>query len=168
MTVRHDLLPRINSGVNHGTKAFSKRDLDRPLFYGLVLFQRVNVGTLCASLHRRGRNRNGILARVDLQACVHKLIRIQGIITIIKDCLQAKCSRIGIDLIVDRFQATVRDLLRVVAIPSLYLQPAAPHVLSHHWQVVLGQGEEDRNRLQLSNHQQSIRIGGMNHVARID
>ena len=102
------------------------------------------------------------------QTRVDKLVWEESVVSVRKDSLQTGRARALIDLVVRGQQVSACDLSLAATVVGFRRQ-ALPgsQLLQYRWQVIFRDGEEHGNRLHLSDHQQTVRIARMNHVACI-
>ena len=120
-------------------------------------------------LQRGDWNHNGVVALLHHQPDVHKLVGEQNIVRVLEDCLQLIGAGGRVDLVVDRQQFASVQQLGVGAVIGLNgKRPALAQQLDHLWQLVLWQGEDHRDGMELGDHQQAGGVGRMHDVAWVD
>jgi hypothetical protein len=107
--------------------------------------------------------------RVDEQAGVDELVGEQAVALVAEEALELDRARGVVDLVVDRLQRAGVEHLLPLAVPRLHAQLVAlRHPRHHRRELVGGQREDDRDGLELRDHEQPARVGRVHHVPRID
>ena len=118
-------------------------------------------------LDRGGRQRHDIMARLQHHPHVDELSRPQGIALVGEGRLQAYRAGGLIDFVVDQRQGTAVELCPVIARQRRHgHRPARQRLVDLQYHV-LGQGEHDRDRLNLRHHDDAGGIGRVHDVARV-
>src|SRR5580765_5604796 len=100
---------------------------------------------------------------------VDELIREEHTVLIGKDGFEFVSAGGGINLIVDRGKLAVGNLVGVIAVIGFDGKLAAASEFRQDLlKLVLRQGEDDGNGLELSNDEKPARVGGMHDVSHID
>src|SRR6478672_3370933 len=101
---------------------------------------------------------------------VDELVGKQAAVFVVENGFEFVCAGSDINLVVDGQQFAGRDLGSVVAIVRFHRQLSGPLVqlIKDLWELILRQGEDHGDRLNLGDDQQSAGIGGVNDIAGID
>ena len=119
-------------------------------------------------LNGGGGHDDRVLAQLQEQPYIHKLVRPKLGISIFKHRLQPSRPGCLVNLIVDCQQAPGCQLSLVVATISLNHERSRSHMLRDRRQLILWQRKENGNRLQLGDDQHRICVGSVHDVARVD
>src|SRR5712692_4262161 len=160
-----------------GGEAFAHRDalafggtqLHGALGHGLVRPHDVDEKALRAALHGSGGNDDDVAQRIELHAHVDELVRKQRAVVIRE--LRLELHRAGgrIDLVVGRGERPFGESCLLLAVPYLHLNLLAGlHALHDDRDAVLRHGEYHRDRLQLSDHDQTVRVARAYHIAGVN
>src|SRR5262249_50958678 len=102
------------------------------------------------------------------QVHIHELVGEKFVLGIIEDGFELVGSGGGIDLIVDGEQLSGGNLVGVIAVVGSHHQGRALfHALHDLRQLILRQSENDGNRLELSDHYQTVGVRSMDYVADV-
>ncbi len=124
---------------------------------------------LGAALNRGGRHHDGIGPLVQDQPHIDELVGEKAAVGVIKHRFQFGRAGCCIDLVVDGQQGARGNLMRVVAVIRFHNQLPPPfHRLLHLRKLILRKREDDGNGVNLCDHDQAGRVGGVNDVAGID
>src|ERR1019366_7421187 len=135
---------------------------------GLVRLDDIYKRTLLAALETGRRDQNRIVDGADEQLRVDELIWKQHVVLIGKGRLELDRAGGLIDLVVGSEQLSSRELVLEVTIVSLDRQLGVSlHRGLEAWQIVLGNTEINRDRLQLRDHRQTGRVGRMNYISHV-
>jgi len=120
-------------------------------------------------LDRCAGNQCDVIQRIDEQASIDELVWKKLVLRVGEYCLQLDGSGIGINLVVDARQRTGGQTSLLFPVVSFYGQLLARfYVLQNFWKIVFGYRENNRDRLQLGNDHQPVRVGSMHHIPDID
>ena len=137
--------------------------------YRAVRLDDVDEGLGAVVLHRSGRNQDGVLEGLFEETRVDELVGKQAERLVVEAGAKLDRTGGGVDLIVHRVQPAGLDLLVVGAIVSIDLERATDLQLGLNGrQIVLGDVEDDRDRLQLCDHNQGRAGAREDGVAGID
>ena len=109
-----------------------------------------------------------MLQRTQQQAYIDKLAWPQRVIFVLKGRLQADCSCALIDLVVDESQRAFPEQLMISAPFRNDLERSVGHFPRDVRKLPVRQAKHRRDRLELGDHHQSVRIPGMDNVALVD
>jgi len=167
LSIGDNNVSRCHSARNIGHVLLNESDRHRPNIHGIVRFRHEHVSALGAPLNRCRRNDRAVLANLQQQSDIHKLIRPERVVFVFKHRLQTTSACALIDLVVDRQEFPPCQLGLIVAAVGIDFQRAFCHVLRHRRKLILGQSEQHGDGLQLSDDQKRIGISRMDDVARI-
>src|SRR4051794_25222560 len=106
---------------------------------------------------------------VGEEARVNKLVREERFVLVRENGLQLDGPSRGVDLVIQRFQSSGGEFPALPAIEGVHDQLSSrPNLLQNVRQKVFRDIEDDRDGLQLRDHDQGIRIVGVNNVTHID
>ena len=137
---------------------------------GLVIAHHIDIVALGAELHRIHRHADGVGQRLQRQADVHELIGKERLARIVEARPNPQRSSRGVDLVVQRGEATTGQPALLAAVPGLHLQAVAGsggHRVAQRRQLHLRHAEDHRDGVGLHDADQAIRGGGTDHRADI-
>ena len=106
---------------------------------------------------------------VDQDSRIDELIGEKRAVGIGENCFQLHGARRRVDLVIDALQRAGRQECFLLAIKGRHCELLLPfHSGEDGGQVVFRQGKDERDRLHLSDDQQTSGVGGMDHITDID
>ena len=135
----------------------------------MVRLHHVDERALRASLDGRHRHDDRALAHVEQQPHVDELIGEQRAVLVREDRLQPGRPGRLVDLVVGGEERARGDVVAVGAVVGLHRQRLPGRQLLHDGrEVVLGDREHHRDRLELRDDDQAVRIARVDHVADVE
>src|SRR4029077_6704084 len=147
LTIGDDHIPGIEPAANYSGIALREGYRDRAVLHGLVWIHGVNECTLRATKDGRGWDHDAVLARLQQEIGVDKLVRPKLVVSVAENSFELRRTGCGINLVVDREQLARRQLGLIVAAESIDFESSLLHALRHSWQYVLRQREDHGDRL---------------------
>src|SRR6185436_257538 len=168
LAVDHDDVARLQTLIDQRPSVADLRDVDGTQLGRLVRLDDIDVSAGLSLLDGRSGHGDGVLLRVQQQAGIDELPRPQPVVMVWKFRLELDGARRPRDLVVDQQQLSfAKHDLVVLAIGNDLHRPFR-HLFLDRRDIGLRKGEEQRDRLDLGDDDETIRIGRMNHVADID
>ena len=128
----------------------------------------VDILSRCGALDRGRRDQRHALLLLHQEVNVHELLREQHLVLVGKRETQPNIPGGGIDLVIDGRERSGPEFAIVGAVPYFRRQLlSGVPPLENLRQIVLGHREHHSDRLNLRDHHQAVRVGGMNDVARV-
>ena len=152
-----------------GLIALSELHLDVLRRDCVVRIDRVDESRLGAALDGCVGHQSNVVQGVDQDARIDELIGKKRAVGVGEICFQLHRAGSRVDLVIDALQRAGRQELFLLAIKGRHCELLLPfHAGEDGGQVVFRQGEDERDRLHLSDHQQTSGVGGMDHITDID
>src|SRR2546425_2276270 len=162
-------LARRKAGLDRDAVAFGDADAHFAQLDRFVLFDDVDESSLPAAHDGRVRNERRPAPGIEQHANVDELIWKEARILVRELRLELDRARRGIDLVVDARERARGELLLLLAVVGLDRQLfARAYPLHQARQAVLRDGEDDRDRLQLRDDHEAVRVARAHDVARVD
>src|SRR4029078_7228574 len=136
-------------------------DLDRTHLDRVVGLDDISIKALRPSLDSRARHCRDAVQRAHEQARIHRHSRPEAMILIGELRLEAHGSRGAVDLVVHQYELTLGEGLLAIGGQGPDLELTLALGLQDAGKLRLGSGEDDGNRLDLSDLHDTARIGGM-------
>jgi hypothetical protein len=155
--------------AHRGDPGLGGAERDLPHLHRLVRLHHVDEGPLGAALDRLVGHQHRALQGVDEHSRVHELVRVEHAVGVVEGGLDLDGAGALIDLVVDRHQRAAGDAGAPVAVEGLHRDRARRALAREdRLEVVLGNGEQHRDRLHLGQHHEAARVVGVHHVPRVD
>ena len=149
--------------------ALSELHLDVFRGHCVVPIHCIDEGRLWAALDRRVRHKRYVTQRIDQYAGIDELIREECAVGVGENCFQLYRAGSWVDLVIDALQRAGRQKLFLLTIKCRHCELLLPfHSGEDGGQVVFRQSENERDRLHLSDDQQTSGVGDMDHITDID
>ncbi len=155
-------------GIDQRLAAADLGDLDGTHLHRTIGIDHIGEGALLPLLHGRSRDRETVVAGVEQQPHVDQLARPEPVRGVGELGLEADRAGRLQDLVVDERELAGIELHRIVLAIGLDRELPLGHLVLNARQVRLRQSEDHRDRLDLRDHHQAVRVGGMDDVADID
>src|SRR5712671_2271718 len=170
LSVDHDLLVALEAGINESLAIADLRDLDWADGHGAVWIDDVGVGSFRALLHDRGGYGQAVMPRIQEQPRVDELARPEPLRLVGKIRLELDRAGRLQDLVVDEAKRAFIQLDRIVlAVGENRERPLGLFLLLLNLrQIRLREREYQRDRLDLSDDHEPIRVRGVNDIPDID
>jgi hypothetical protein len=169
LAVDNDLFVGGKSAIDQRLSVADLRDGDVALLDGIVGLDDIGVNALLALLHHPGRDGQSVVARFQQQPRIHQFTRPQPVRGVGKFCLDLNRAGGLQDFIIDEIDFALVELdLVVLAVCENRERLVVGHLLLDLRQVGFGKREDQRYRLDLGHHHETVRIGRMNDVADVD
>src|SRR5208283_1815795 len=115
LSIGNDLVAPLQSRRDYHGAALGQGDLYRTHLHGIVGVHNVAIRTIGSAQDRAGGCGNSVLARLQQQMNVDKLVRPQTVIRIVEDSLQLGCACGLVNLVADGQQLPRSQLRLIVA-----------------------------------------------------
>ena len=160
----------IEALLDHGRAVGHLADVDRLHRDGRVRLDDIDIHAVRPALDGGGRHRHDLRQGLQQQPDIDVLARPQGVVLVGKGRLEADAAGRLIDQVVDQCQRAFAKSLLVAAALSedLERRRRRGHLLDDLLQLILRQGEDHRNRLQLRDDDEAGRVGRVDDVALVD
>ena len=167
--VGDDQLAGLNAGFDDGRVVFGRPRFDVAQGDGAVFLDHVNKQAARAALKGGARHGGHLGARIDQHAHVDELVRKQPGVVVGKLRFQFHGTGSRIDLVVDGQQNAGGELHLLVPIERVDRHALARlYAFQHDLQIVLRNGVNDRDRLQLRDDDQPGGVARPHNVAHVD
>ena len=168
LAINHDHITRVETGADTDIVASGLGDRNHPNLHGVAARDNVDIRALRSALNRCGGNNDDIVLGVDEHMDVDELIREENVVVVRENGFELVRTRRRIDLVVDGGEFAVGNFGGVVAIVGLHGEHASATDFDNHLlKLILRQGEDDGNRLQLGDDEKSSGISGVHDVSDI-
>src|ERR1700721_638020 len=159
LTVNYDDIARVDPGTDPDIVAGSLSKGNNVDIHGIAAGNDIDVSALGPALDGSGGDDDQILFDVHEHVDVYELIREEDVVFIRESGFELVGARRGIDLVVDGSEFTVGNLGEVVAVVGLDGKLSAPARFDQNLlKLVLRQGENNRNRLKLRDHEKPFSV----------
>ena len=162
----HDAVALREPAGDHRNRAGIMPDRDRAHLDGAVGLDDVSEQTIGSALDRRGRHRQNVVLGLQEQPDIDELPGPERVAWVGERCLEADRAGRLIDLIVDQQQRPSIELGLAVTRSRRDRDGPLRHRLRDRLEIVLRQGEHNRDRLKLGHHDDTGGVGGVHDVAR--
>ena len=120
-------------------------------------------------LDSRGWNQYHPMFRGDEQAGIHELVGKEAGVSVVKQGAEFESAGCGIDLVVQSKQFARGDLLGLLPIVNIHRQfRSVMKLVEHAGEIILGQGENHSDGLDLGDNGQDCAAAGLHEIARVD
>jgi len=155
----HGLFVGLKAGIDDRHARAELCYLDGAVFDCSVRLDHIDIATLRALLHRGGGNRQRVLASFDQQPDIDQFARPQPMLGIGEIGLEPYRAAGLDDLVVQHRELALVELGLIVFAVGQDGQRSFRHRLLDLREAGLGKGENHRDRLELGDHHQTVRIG---------
>ena len=164
----HQHVAGSDSAGDFGVVALGDSDGDLAYGDGAVRFDDVDVGGVGGSLDDGTGDQGDSVLLLHQQAHIDELVGEETVGAVIEIGAQAERTGGGVDLVVHRDEGPGADFGGVGAIPGFGAQVlAGGQFAEHHLQIVLGDGEDHADRLDLGDDYEAVGVGGMYDISGI-
>jgi len=167
--VDHHFVAGLQTAEHLNALALGDADLNGTGSDGVVGLDEINEGALFSALNGRRRNHQHIVQRGEQHPHVDELAGEKDVILVLERGPELDRARGGIHDVVDGLQRAAGQLGRDRPVEGIdWNRLARLHLFDDVGDVVLGQGEDDRDGMQLGQHHQAGGIAGRDIIALVD